>query len=120
MPQSNPAMNTEIFCWILLAVSVLIFISLFGIGGKIGNALGGIFFGLMGTNAYVFPFLLFFLTLYIMANRGSRRAYVQTASAAGLFVTVCGLLELMLVGWRESHSLNESMRLECSTTRAGG
>lgn len=120
MPQSNPAMNTEIFCWILLAVSVLIFISLFGIGGKIGNALGGIFFGLMGTNAYVFPFLLFFLTLYIMANRGSRRAYVQTASAAGLFVTVCGLLELMLVGWRESHSLNEYYEVGMQYHQGGG
>ena len=51
MLQPNPAMNIEIFCWILLAVSVLIFISLFGIGGKIGNVLGGIFFGLMGTDA---------------------------------------------------------------------
>lgn len=120
MPQPNPAMNIEIFCWILLAVSVLIFISLFGIGGKIGNVLGGIFFGLMGTNAYVFPFLLFFLTLYVMANRGSRRAYVQTASAAGLFVTVCGLLELMLVGWRESHSLNEYYEVGMQYHQGGG
>ncbi len=120
MPQSNPAMNTEIFCWVLLAVSVLIFISLFGIGGKIGDTLGGIFFGLMGTNAYVFPFLLFFLTLYIMANRGSRRAYIQTTSAAGLFVTVCGLLELMLVGWRESHSLNEYYEVGMQYHQGGG
>ena len=116
----NPALNTEIFCWSLLAVSVLIFISLLGAGGRIGNALSGIFFGLMGTNAYAFPFLLFFLTIFVMVNRGNRRAYLQAAAWAGLFIVVCGLLELMIVGWHENHSIAEYYEVGLQYHAGGG
>jgi len=116
----NSALNTEIFCITLLAVSILIFISLLGIGGKVGNALGDIFFGLMGTNAYVFPFLLFFLTIFVMVNRGNRRAYIQTAALAGLFVIVCGLMELMLVGWRGSTDIVEYYEVGSQYHEGGG
>lgn len=113
-------MSTEVFCWVLLAVSVLIFISLLGVGGKAGNALGGIFFGLMGANAYVFPFLLFFLTIFVMVNRGNRRAYVQTAAAAGLFIVVCGIMELMAENWHGSYELSDYFEVGSQYHAGGG
>lgn len=113
-------MGTEAFCWILLGISVLIFISLLGLGGKAGSALGSIFFGLMGMNAYVFPFMLFFFTIFVMVNRGNRRAYIQTAAAAGLFVVVCGLMELMAEQWHGRYALADYYEVGAQYHQGGG
>ena len=100
-------MGTEVFCWLLLAFAVLIFISLIGYGGKLGRALSDFLFGLFGSCAYVFPFLIFFLTLFLMINRGSRIALIRSLSAAGLYLTACGILQLLLIPNTEAHSLKE-------------
>ncbi len=90
----DPVMNTEVLCWCLLGASVLIFICVVGFGGKLGNSFGDLLFGIMGTNAYVFPFLVFFLTLYLMATHSDRVAVIRTVSAAVLFCVFCGVLQL--------------------------
>ena len=95
---SNPMMNTEVLCWCLLAAAVLIFICVIGFGGKLGNAFGDLLFGIMGTNAYVFPFMLFFLTIYMTINRGNRVAVIRTLSVAALFCILCGVWQLLNYG----------------------
>ena len=88
-------MNREILCWCLLGASVLIFICVIGFGGGLGNSFGDLLFGIMGTNAYVFPFLIFILTLYLMASHGDRVAKIRAVSAAALFCILCGVWQLI-------------------------
>ncbi len=95
---SNPMMNTEVLCWCLLAAAVLIFVCVVGFGGKLGDSFGDLLFGVMGTNAYVFPFLLFFLTIYMTINRGNHVAVVRTLSVIGLFCILCGVWQLLNYG----------------------
>ena len=45
----------EVILWVILAVSILLFISNFGIGGAIGNAVSSFFFGIFGLSTL--PFL---------------------------------------------------------------
>ena len=45
----------EVILWVILAISILLFISNFGIGGAIGNAVSSFFFGVFGLIAYIFP-----------------------------------------------------------------
>ena len=59
------AFESEILLWILLAVSILLFVSNFGIGGKVGNAASTFIFGLFGLMAYVFPILLFIGSCFV-------------------------------------------------------
>ena len=91
----DPVMNTEILCWCLLGASVLMFICVIGFGGGIGNSFGDLLFGIMGTNAFVFPFLVFFMTLYLMASHGDRIAVIRSISAGVLFCVFCGVLQLI-------------------------
>jgi len=42
----------------LQAISILLFISNFGIGGAIGNAVSSFFFGVFGLIAYIFPVVI--------------------------------------------------------------
>ena len=45
----------EITLWCIIAVSALLFISNFGIGGVVGNAVSSFLFGVFGLIAYIFP-----------------------------------------------------------------
>ena len=113
-------MGMEVFCWLLLAFAVLIFISLIGYGGKLGGALADLLFGLFGSSAYAFPFLIFFLTLFLMINRGSRIALIRSLSAAGLYLIVCGILQLVLIPNKELHSLREYFEVGKAYHSGGG
>ena len=42
------AFRKEIILWIIVAVSLVLFISNFGVGGIIGNGISGFIFGLFG------------------------------------------------------------------------
>ena len=92
---ADPVMNTEILCWCLLGASILMFICVIGFGGGIGNSFGDLLFGIMGTNAFVFPFLVFFLTLYLMITHGEKTAKIRTVSCIVLFCVVCGVWQLI-------------------------
>lgn len=43
----------EVILWAVLALSIILFISNFGIAGKAGNFISSIFFGLFGFTAYI-------------------------------------------------------------------
>lgn len=70
--QQQEDFTREVILWIIVAVSILLFISNFGIGGTIGNAVSRFFFGVMGLIAYVFPVLLLVGTFFAVSNRGNR------------------------------------------------
>ena len=48
----------EVILWIVVAVSLLLFISNFGFGGTIGGTVSRFFFGLFGIISYIFPIVL--------------------------------------------------------------
>ena len=52
------AFRREIILWVIVAVSLLLFISNFGIGGKVGGAVSGFFFGIFGMISYIFPMII--------------------------------------------------------------
>ena len=64
----NRELVTEITILITLAVSVLLVISNFDIGGKVGTVISQFFFGLFGWMAYLFPVVLFMGTAFAIAN----------------------------------------------------
>ncbi len=93
----NPAASftNEVILWAVLAVSIILFISNFGIAGAVGNFISSIFFGLFGLTAYIFPILLFAGTAFIIANQENKKAVRKAAAAGVLFVFVCMFLELI-------------------------
>ena len=50
--------RVEIILWGIIAVAALLFISNFGIGGVVGNAVSTFLFGVFGLVAYIFPIIL--------------------------------------------------------------
>ena len=96
--QEQEDFTREVILWIIVAVSILLFISNFGIGGTIGNAVSRFFFGVMGLIAYVFPVLLLVGTFFAVSNRGNRVATVKLVAMILFDLFLCMLIELLTKG----------------------
>ncbi len=108
----------EILLWIVLAASILLFISNFGIGGKVGNSVSGFFFGVFGLVAYIFPIVLVVGTFFFISNRGNRIAAVKIAAACIFVLFFCMFLELIVRG-KDAPGAMEVFQ-ECFETKVGG
>ena len=84
----------EIKLIIILAVSILVLLSVFGIGGRVGDKAADIFFGLFGTMAYALPFLLFIGSAFHISNRGSRLARLKLSAAVVFLMMIMALFTL--------------------------
>ena len=85
----------EVILWVMLAVSIVLFVSNFGIGGKVGSLLSGVLFGLFGLLAYIFPILLFVGTVFILSNKRNKIALIKVVAAVLFVCFLCLFLELV-------------------------
>lgn len=68
--------NDDIILLIVIAVSLLLFISIYTIqDGIMGYFLHSITFGMVGIISYIIPFYLIFSTIFLLANKGITLAY---------------------------------------------
>ena len=67
--QQDTMIRKEILILGLFAVSVLLLISNFGVGGFVGGFVSGVMFGIFGLFAYVLPVVLFLVTAFSISNR---------------------------------------------------
>lgn len=92
------AFRREIILWVIVAVSLLLFISNFGIGGKVGGAVSGFFFGIFGMISYIFPMILLVGSFFAISNKDNAFAIVKLVSAVVFMIFVCVLLYLIVYG----------------------
>lgn len=107
---TNFPWKREVFLFVLLVLAVLVFISVIGFGGRLGEIFRVFFFGMFGLLAYVFPFWLFIFGAFLAANtynpRASRgRTIMKLISAILLLVAVCVFFHLIVY-------LNEPVTLQ--------
>ena len=88
-------LKDEIIIWSALAVSILLMISNFGLGGRAGDTVSGFMIDVFGWVAYIFPFILFGITAFLISNRGNASAYIKTAAGIFLILLTCTLLHLI-------------------------
>ena len=88
-------MHDEVMLLITLLVSVLLILSYISLCGKVGDAINYFVFGMIGIFAYVFPFALFFIVAFSIANRGNMIARRKLFSTVGLFFVLSSLVQLM-------------------------
>lgn len=95
--EPTAGIGQEIAILVLFAVSVLILLSVLGFAGVAGGILRGVLFGLFGSLAYVFPFLLFFGGCFLISNSGGSRPAVWGRAIVSVLILValCGILGLL-------------------------
>lgn len=102
-PVDNENVYQEVILWVMLAVSIILFVSNFGIGGTVGNLLSSFLFGICGLLAYIFPILLFVGTVFVLSNGKNRVAMIKVVAAILFVCFLCLFLELVS-GVREDYS----------------
>lgn len=88
-------LQDEVVIWLTLAVSLLLMLSNFGLGGWIGDEVSGFFIGIFGLITYVLPFILFGGAAFLVSNKGNISAYIKAAAGVVFLVLACILLELV-------------------------
>ena len=69
--------RTELILWGIIAVGALLFVSNFGIGGTVGNAVSAFLFGVFGIIAYIFPLILIVGSFFAVSNKGNMFAILK-------------------------------------------
>lgn len=88
-------LSNEITLLVTLAVSVLLLISNFGLGGFVGTAVSGFTMLILGWMAYAFPFFLFGGVAFLISNKGNLQAYIKAAATFVLFILFCVFFTLL-------------------------
>ena len=88
-------LSKEITIWVSLALCILLMISNFGVGGLIGDAVGGIMQYLFGWVAYIFPVVLFAIIAFVCSNQGNQVAYVKAGAAVAAMIFLCVIFQLI-------------------------
>ena len=109
--------RNEILILVSLAICIFLQISLFGIGGFIGDALSAFLFGLFGFLAYIVPIMSFIGIAFISQNKGNTNAYIKAGAILGLFIMFCTLFQLIIYGYYDSLKLLYELS---STHKDGG
>lgn len=94
--QKAAAFREEIILWGVIAVSLVLFISNFGIGGRLGNSLSSFFFGMFGLVAYIFPIVLFAGSFFGVSNKDNPFAILKLIAAILFFIFICLFSELIV------------------------
>lgn len=113
-------LRTEIILLISLAVSILLLISNLGIGGFIGGKVSGIFFGIFGVTAYLFPFVLFIGTAFYISNKKSWLGRRKMAGGIVCFIFLCAFLQLITAGVMKTGSILYFYRYSAKNHLGGG
>lgn len=117
--QESGGIWAEVRLVLVLILSVILFFSNFGFGGKVGGAMSSFLFGCAGLFAYVFPVVVLFLVLFSLANRKNLAAAIKIVGVVLGCVTTDSLLHLLtmagadVAGWKEIYAY-------CSEHRTGG
>ena len=112
-------LRQEVILLIILALSIVLLLSNFGLGGVVGRALSSFFFGLFGLPAYIFPILLFIGFIFALSNRDNPKFIRKLIGASGLYIFICALLQLLMTGYDKNARFRD-LYLDSAYDRMGG
>lgn len=95
---ANGGIRLEIVLCLVMAVSILLFISNLGLGGPVGACVGTFFFGLFGVMSFVFPFAFFFGFSFSAANRKNPLVRRKMTGGILFFIFLCAFMQLITMG----------------------
>ena len=96
--QKREAFYIELILWTIIACSLLLFISNFGVGGAVGNIISRFLFGIFGMIAYIFPIAFVLGSFFTVSNRGNELATKKLAAGIIFVLCFCVIIALITSG----------------------
>ena len=79
-------------------ISIVLLLSNFNLVGPVGRGINSFLFGCIGVITWIFPFYVFFASIFMLANVGNRRVRNKILASAGLLLALGGIFELASYG----------------------
>lgn len=118
--RQETAVEAEITLWVVLAVSIVLLVSNFGVGGAVGNAISSFFFGLVGLVCYPLPLFLFVGSAFVISNGRNPKAYRKIVGFLILFLALCMLMQLITEGAVYEQSIFSYYEVSAEYKTGGG
>lgn len=110
-------LKKEALTLLFLAVCIFLLVGLFGAGGRAGDLLGGVLFGLFGLMAYPAPIALFVcFAVFMFSGRTGR---IKASLAILLYICITAFLQLSLSGFDAGMGLT-GYYIQSSQMHTGG
>ena len=113
------AFYIELILWTIIACSLLLFISNFGVGGAVGNTISRFLFGMFGMIAYIFPIVFVFGSFFAISNRGNEVASKKLIAGIVFALCFCVIMALIASGSTVMNPL-EAFRYGVNRKLGGG
>lgn len=120
---ANGTVFDEVLLVLILAVSVMLLFSTFGLLGKFGKAIGQVMFGLFGMVAFLVPFFFAFALFFTVVNKSKRITKIKVGSAIALLIMLCCFAHLIFgrdVTLPAGEKLSFFYRVQDTTHLTGG
>jgi S-DNA-T family DNA segregation ATPase FtsK/SpoIIIE len=118
--KESGALQDEIILVVALVISILLFLSNIDLCGKVGHAVSSFAFGMIGAEAYLLPFIIFFMTAFHISNMGNRRAGRKLLSSFVFFVALAAFIELVTNSYQPDTKIFEYFTNSISSRSGGG
>lgn len=118
--KENGAIQDEIILVVALVISILLFLSNFDLSGAVGKFISGFIFGMIGLEAYILPFVIFFLTAFHISNMGNRRAGRKIISALVFFVALAAFIQLLTTSFDSNTKIYDYFMNSMNHRNGGG
>ena len=112
--------NDEVILIIVLAVSALMLLGIFGLGGRMGDLIARFLFGLFGQITYIIPFILFIGIAFHLSNRHNRLANLKITAFIILLIAVMTIITVVSQETIPVGSLKDAYVVSASTHKGGG
>ena len=88
----------EIIFIFTTVISIVLLLSNFNLVGPVGRGVNSFLFGCIGVITWIFPFYVFFASIFMLANVGNKRVRNKVMASAGLLLAFGGIFELASYG----------------------
>lgn len=88
----------EIIFIFTTVISIVLLLSNFNLVGPVGRGVNSFLFGCIGVMTWIFPFYVFFASIFMLANVGNKRIRNKVLASAGLILAFGGIFELASYG----------------------
>ena len=94
--RDHQAFETGITLFVMGIVSVFIYLSVFGLAGKVGTVFGGLLFGVFGWFTWILPLACIICFVFALVNRGDRRVSRRILGFCGMVLMLLALTDLIM------------------------
>ena len=110
----------ELIFILISVISVVLLLSNFHLVGPVGAGINSVLFGLIGGITWIFPIYVFFASIFMLANVGSRKIRNKVLAVAGLLISLGGIFELISYGDLRNTSWGSLYTMSSENRNGGG